>query len=344
MSKKIKLYTYNFLKIILSTILFPIIFIKSNKLFKLYKYFCYTYPRFGKYEGPNGEFNHIPVEVNTLEYHYWDIDKMNLGKDSFKKQDLFEFDITTDKGNISCLKALNGNSKKWVIGMHGWTEDKYLALRLVNHFYKNGYNILTFDAFAHGKSYGQNTDIGYSSISMIDQIIDNLKKEYQVENIGLIGNSMGASTSILYSQTGKFKDDISWVVADCGFSSIKLQYRYYIQNNFFKKPWWIVGMGYTKKFSKLTKTNQSKYDLLKLMNLNKEIPILFIHAIGDTFIPYEMSLDMYNKKIKFESNTLSEIWTPEGSNHVYVITDYNEQYLDRTLNFANEREKKVNEN
>ncbi|AGR42257.1 alpha/beta hydrolase [Spiroplasma diminutum] len=338
MTRKTKLYKYNFFRIIFTIILFPIIVIWSKKLFKSYRDFCYIYPRFGEFTNKANKFH--PKKVNTFEYHLWDLDKMNLNFSTFNEKNLEEFELETEKGKISCLKAVNKISNKWVIGLHGWTEDKYLALRLVHHFYDKGYNVLTFDAFAHGKSYGQYTDIGFSSIEMIDQIIVNLKEDYQIDSIGLIGNSMGASTSLLYSQVGVNKDLITWVIADCGFSNIKFQYRYYLQNNFFKKSWWLTSFGYTNKFSKITKTNQNKYNLLKNMNLNKNTPVFFIHAIGDTFIPYEMSLDMYNKKIEFEIESISSIWTPQGSEHVSVIADYYDLYIEKTLNFAIKGEEK----
>lgn len=344
MTKTTKKYKYNFSRVFSTIMLFPIVAIISKRRFNNFRDFCFTYPRFGRYQGNNEYYKKIPTETNTLEYHYWDLEKMNLKFKSFEKDELEEYQIQTDKGNISCLKAIVNNSSKWVFGLHGWTEDKYLGLRLVRHFYEKGYNILTFDSFAHGKSYGENTDIGYSSNEMMDAIIEDLKKTHKVTSIGLIGNSMGASTSILYSQKGIYKDLISWVVSDCGFSSIKLQYRYYIQNNLFKKPWWIVSFGYTKKLSKLTKTIQNKYNLLKYMNLNKNIPIFFVHGKGDTFIAYEMSWDMYEKKVKSEPNPpISKIWTPEGSEHVYMISDYYNEYITKTLEFAKESEKLINE-
>ncbi|ASP28416.1 hypothetical protein SCORR_v1c06440 [Spiroplasma corruscae] len=334
MSNNMKRYKYNILRVLLTILLLPYILIKSNKYFKSFKDFCYTYPKFGRYEGNNEYYKQIPTDTNTLEYHYWDLKKMNIKINSFQKNELVEFSLETKKGTISCLKAQVNNSNKWAIGLHGWTEDKYLALRLVRHYYENGYNILTFDAYAHGKSYGKFTDIGYSSIEMIDEIINFISKENEVKSIGLIGNSMGASTSVFYSQTGKYKNKINWVISDCGFSNIKLQYRYYIQNNLFKKPWWLISLGFIKKFSKITKTNQNKYNLLKLMKLNSTTPILFVHGKGDSFISYEMSLDLYNYKIKKETSILSDLWTPDGSKHVYLISDYHKEYLERTLVFS----------
>ncbi|WP_342275612.1 alpha/beta hydrolase [Spiroplasma endosymbiont of Cantharis lateralis] len=342
MSKNIKKYKYNFSRIILTIILIPLILIKSKRDFKIYKDFCYTYPRSEK-ERNIGQYPNIESKLNCLDYHYWDLKKMSLKEESFKNSDIKEYRLQTKKGDISCIKVINKKSDNWVIALHGWTEDKYLALRLVYHYFKKGYNILSFDAFAHGESYGKYTDIGYSSIEMLDEIIRDLKINNNVKNIGLIGNSMGASTSILYSQKGLFKNEISWVVADCGFNKIKYQYRYYIQNNFFKKAWWLNGLNYTKKFSKITKTNQNSYNLIKNMKFNKDVPIFFIHAIGDTFIPYEMSLDMYNKKISLEKNKRSILWTPEGSEHVNVIADYNEEYINRTLEFSQESERIKNE-
>ncbi|WP_169728207.1 alpha/beta hydrolase [Mesoplasma chauliocola] len=298
-----------------------------------YKEFCYNYYRKG--------LTKSNIEFNSIELYYEDLEnkKLKYLNNTFTKNEIEKVDLNSKKGNISCLVAKTNNSNKWVIGLHGWTENKYLALRLVHHYWKQGYNILTFDAFAHGLSYGKKTDIGYSSIEMLDEIILYLKNENAAESIGLIGNSMGASTSVLYAQKGSNKEKINWIVADCGFNSIKLQYRYYIENNLFHVPWWKIGFLFTHKFSKETKTPQRKYNLEKNMNKAKKIPIFFIHAKGDTFIPYEMSESVFLKKIKYEKQKVSEIWTPDGSEHVNTVVDYNKDYIHKTLEFSRKREK-----
>ncbi|ATI73569.1 alpha/beta hydrolase [Mesoplasma florum] len=333
--EKINKYKYSLKTVLITLLQMKSIKKNSSSHFLDYKNFCYNYYRDG--------FTKEGIKVNSLDIYYDDLKNKNLNylSDTFSEKSIEEFDLFNSNGKISCLVAKNANSKKWVVGLHGWTENKFLALRLVHHFWKQGYNILTFDAFAHGLSYGEKTDIGYSSISMLETIVEHLKNEEQADSIGLIGNSMGASTSILFVQKNKLRSKINWVVADCGFSNIKLQYRYYIENNLYHVPWWKIGFLFTHKFSKETKTKQRKYNLLLNMKKAKSNPIFFVHSKGDTFIPYEMSQIMYEKKIKYEKVKISKIWTPEGSEHVNTIKNYNDDYILKTINFA--RKWEVNE-
>ncbi|WP_167373338.1 alpha/beta hydrolase [Mesoplasma tabanidae] len=321
-------YKYSAKTILLTFLQFKKIKKNSHSHFLDYKKFCYAYHRDG--------FNEKGIKINSLDLYYEDLKNKGLNylNDTFVYDQIEEISVCNEKGKISCLVARKKEQKKWVIGLHGWTENKYLALRLVHHFWKQGYNVLTFDSFAHGLSYGEKTDIGYSSVKMLEDIIVYLKNTEQAESIGLIGNSMGASTSLLFIQKSKMRSLVNWVIADCGFSNIKHQYRYYIENNLYYIEWWKIGFLFTHKFSKETKTPQRKYNLLKNMSKAKDIPVLFIHSKGDTFIPFEMSELMYNKKIKFEKVIKSEIWVPDGSEHVNTIVTYNEEYISKSINFA----------
>ncbi|ATQ35783.1 alpha/beta hydrolase [Mesoplasma entomophilum] len=326
--KKIDKYKYSAKTLFLTIFQFKTIIKNSKSYFLDYKKFCYTYYREG--------LNEKGIEINSIQLYYDDLKNKGLNylNHTFNQNQIEEISLENEKGKISCLIARNKKSNKWVIGLHGWTENKYLALRLVHHFWKQGYNVLTFDGFAHGLSYGEKTDIGFSSIQMLEEIIVYLKNNEQAKSIGLIGNSMGASTSVLFIQKSKIKSLVNWVIADCGFSNIKHQYRYYIENNLYHTEWWKIGFLFTHKFSKETKTPQKKFNLLKNMKKAKNIPVFFIHSKGDTFIPFEMSELMYDKKTKFEKEIKSEIWTPNGSEHVNTIVTYNEEYISKAINFA----------
>ncbi|EOA07352.1 Hypothetical protein, predicted alpha/beta-Hydrolase [Mycoplasma yeatsii 13926] len=297
----------NFFKIVFYFIfIYPFQITKQNKYIKRFIHFCLTYKRFDDF-------------TNTYNEHAQDLKDKNIKDFLIDKDQIKEFKLSNDKGNISCLKIENKNSKKWVIGLHGWTENKYLALRLVQHFLNDGYNILTFDQFAHGRSYGKNTDVGFSTIQMLDTVIEFLKQN-KATHIGLIGNSMGASTSVLYAQIGKYKKDINWIVADCGFSNLVRQFRWYMSTRL-EKNWWQTSLFVGSKFNKHVNKDIKQYDLLKNMN-QVTTPIFYIHSKGDTFINYLMSVEMYEKSNK----DITEIWTPENSEHVRVIADYADQY------------------
>jgi hypothetical protein len=225
-----------------------------------------------------------------------------------------------------------------VIGLHGWTENKYLGLRLVEHFYQAGYNIICFDSYAHGQTYGSKTDLGLSTVEILDEVISHLWRQNKVTSLGLIGNSMGASTAILYSQNGKHKHKLNWVIEDSGFFNLKTLYRYYLQNNFTHQKWWLVSYNITKKFTKETKVDHDQYDLVNHMDQNTTTPIFFIHAQNDKWIPVWMSQQMYEQKIKYEPTIKSKSWFPIGSSHVHAISDYHQDYLEKTLAFAHENE------
>ncbi|WP_051636045.1 alpha/beta hydrolase [Mesoplasma photuris] len=322
-----KQYRYNFIKIVITILLFPYIYFKSKSIFKEYEKFCHDYKRSGKTE--------TGIEMNSFEFLNYELDELNMNHTTLKKDLIQEYSIKTRKGNISCFKMINPNSNKWVIGLHGWTGNKYSSLKLTEHYYNQGYNIIGFDSYAHGKTYGSKTDIGYSAIPIIDEIIKQLKVDHKVQSIGLIGNSMGASTSVLYAQKGKHK--IDWAIADCGFDNLQILYRYYIQNNWSHINWVISGFNLNKRFKKVLTIAPSDYDLIKNMKNAKDIPIMFIHGTADKWIPWEMSQAMFDEKSKFDSK--NEIWLVNNADHVESIAKENENYKSKTLAFARKWEK-----
>ncbi|WP_237243850.1 alpha/beta fold hydrolase [Spiroplasma clarkii] len=94
----------------------------------------------------------------------------------------------------------NKDSKKWVIGLHGFKRNKYMGLRNVFHLYDKGYNIVCFDGFAHGLTYGKYSDFGLTNSKVLNDVIMWLKNTYEVEEIGVFGTSMGATTSLYFAK------------------------------------------------------------------------------------------------------------------------------------------------
>ncbi|ATZ16742.1 hydrolase [Williamsoniiplasma luminosum] len=307
-----KKYKYNWWRILLLVITFPFSILIGIIFKTKFLQFCFEYNR----ESDIQEF---------LE----DLKKKNMQLEI--PIDLIEtFDIKTDKGNISTLKLMHENSDKWVIGLHGWTENKFLALRLVMHIYNMGYNVITFDSFAHGQSYGEKTDVGYSAIPLLDQVIKYLKKNYQPKEIGLIGNSMGASTAILYGEIGAYTSDIKWVIADCGFSNLNDQFNWKMEQ-MYKINWIFLNMFIPCGFKKITGLDPRQFDLLE--KIYYDIPTMFIHSTTDSFVPYLMSQKMFEKR----NNPNDILWTPTGPDHVKVIADLNHEYKEKTKKFINKK-------
>ncbi|AVP49420.1 alpha/beta hydrolase [Williamsoniiplasma luminosum] len=307
-----KKYKYNWWRILILVMTFPVSIFIGIKFKNKSLNSCFQYNR-----------------DNNIQEFLDDLKKKNMQLEI--PIDLIEnFDIKSDKGNISALKLMHENSDKWVIGLHGWTENKFLALRLVMHIYNMGYNVITFDAFAHGKSYGEKTDFGYSTIPLVDEIIKYLKTDYKPQEIGLIGNSMGASAAILYGETGAYASGLKWIIADSGFSNLNNQFNSSMEG-MFKINWIFLNMFIPHGFKKITGLDPRKYDLLKYINY--DIPTMFIHSKTDTFVPCWMSQVMFEK----HGNSNDVLWTPTGPDHFNVIADLNQEYKEKTKKFINKK-------
>ncbi|PPE05528.1 alpha/beta hydrolase [Williamsoniiplasma lucivorax] len=338
MAQESKKYQYNWKTVLWTILFFPVVWWKSKQVFKEHKFYKYTFPRSGEWKEARGISDPIPMAANTYEYHLWDLQRKNLSLVTFTPEQITEFILPGKFGGISCVQAINPASDKWVIGLHGWTQNKYAALRYMYYFYEQGYNILTFDAYGHGLSYGEFHDSGYSTIPMLDDLVAYLLQDHQAQVIGLIGLSMGATSAILYSQIGQHKAGITWIIEDCAPSHFTIQNRWSLQQKY-QQPWWLITFRLTAKLSKITQTPLKDYDLNKRMSFNAQTPIFFIHMLEDTWVPVWMGKEMYAEKIKFETQpNWSELWTPSGSEHCYYSIDHKQDYVDRTLGFIHKIE------
>ncbi|WP_338974567.1 alpha/beta hydrolase [Spiroplasma endosymbiont of Tricholauxania praeusta] len=330
-----KKFCYSFSKILLVILLFPFVYFYSKKYQKQFLEFCFSYQKEGKFKINNEQ----TVDINSFNYHQYDCQIKNLNKYGYpidwKKENYQEFTIKNDNNqNISCLTVIQKKkSDKWVIGFHGWTENKYLALRLVSWFYEEGYNILTFDSVAHGKTDGQYSDIGLTCAENINCLINWIKDNYQVSSIGLIGNSMGTSTINYYLFNYKVTNLINWAITDCGFSNLLVQFRYVMQYRY-KKPWWLISNGLTKRYQKFTNTNILEYDLLKKSKTGFQVPTLLIHGKKDNFVPFFMANVIHNYQVKLHYKNYDYLFL-ENIGHIETLPNAYQTYINKIKSFIN---------
>lgn len=333
-----KKFCYSFSKILLVILLFPFVYFYSKKYQKQFFEFCFTYQKEGKIKIDDDQL----IDINSFDYHYYDCQIKKLNKYSYpidwKNENYQEFIIKNNNNeDISCLSVIQKNkSKKWVIGFHGWTENKYLALRLVSWFYQQGYNVLTFDSIAHGKTYGQYSDTGLTCAQDVNCLINWLKTNYQVETIGLIGNSMGASTINYYLLNYAPINSINWAIADCGFANLLVQFRYVMQYRF-QKPWWLISNNVTKRYKKFTNTNILKYDLLKKLKTGFKVPTLLIHGKEDDFVPFFMANVIHNYQIEGDNKNYDYLFL-DNIGHVGTLPNAYEIYINKLNSFIKKYE------
>ncbi|AGR41151.1 alpha/beta hydrolase [Spiroplasma taiwanense] len=322
--KKIKKYHYNWFNITLTIIFFPIVLLMSWLCVLLFLGYLFKYQRSGK--------NKHNIELNTYEHLIYDLKVKNIENFNISEEQIKEFNIGLFKEQISALIVRNKNSNKWVIGLHGFKRNKYIGLRNVSHFYEQGYNIITFDAYAHGKTYGTKSDFGWSNSKILNEVINWVKSCYKVEEIGVFGVSMGASSALYFANKYYQNNKIDWMIADCGFAEAVPQIRFFLKK-YLKLPWWLMSLGINYNFRRYTQSDIKDVNLL-LVNQNiRDLKILFIHGKKDDFIMYHNSIVMHYLKTKIELKPISQIVIYDNAKHSSSMHMNLENYKNTTLSF-----------
>lgn len=153
-----------------------------------------------------------------------------------------------------------------------------------------GRNVLIVDQRSHGKSDGHTISFGikerYDCLSWVNFVVKEFGSDIKII---LTGISMGAATVMMASNLDLPKNVIG-ILADCGYDTPRNIIKKYIYDmklpgNFFipfvKLGGLIFGHFNLDKVTPLSCVKEAK------------VPIIFIHGESDTFIPYQMSENLY---------------------------------------------------
>ncbi len=207
-------------------------------------------------------------------------------------------------------------SKRFVICVHGYKCNGPDEFSHFAPFYHNdlGYNYLLPDLTGHGRSEGDYIGFGSFDAKNILLWVDYLINRFG-EDIEIIlhGISMGAATVMNCNELSP-PDQVKIIIEDCGFTSASE-----IMDNTLKD---MIGFSFKPAvylgsvFSKL-KAGYFFEESNPLKNMNKaKNPILFVHGMEDTFVPFEHGKRLY-EACKVEKDCL---WVP---NTVHAFSYYN---------------------
>jgi len=220
------------------------------------------------------------------------------------------------------------HSEKAVIFAHGYGHNRVVLnrLKLAKRLTQEGYNVLMFDFRNSGLSQKDEATIGLKEQTDLMTAINFVADEKKMNNIGLMGWSMGASTSIM---TGVKSKNVKAVIADSPFADLKE----YSKESFTK---WtglpsFLATGITVIAEHFTEVRTEKVKpVIAAKKYNEEDKGLFlIHNKGDKKISYKQS------KIISDKAKNSEIWTPEKGGHIRTYQYYQKQYEEKTIAFLN---------
>jgi pimeloyl-ACP methyl ester carboxylesterase len=191
-----------------------------------------------------------------------------------------------------------------VIYLHGNSSCRVEGAKMALFLLNKGIDLFVFDFPGCGKSEGEYISLGYYEKEDVRSIVDFIEKFPGVGKIGIWGRSMGAATSLMYSYTD---ERIKAQCIDSPFAifrdlAIKLCKKYvYIPEFIINTIFYFIKKTIRKKID-LDLENLKPIDFVHL----SKTPAFFIHAMKDDLIPYEHTIQLYEKYAGIKSINIIE--------------------------------------
>ena len=225
---------------------------------------------------------------------------------------------------------------KWFITSHGYKGDRLIwptqgqpkgepGLDFFKFLHHQGYNVLTFDYRNSGESGGQTTTVGFYEQQDLLGAIDHVLKQDPHAEIGLIGWSQGAATTLL---TAHKSPAVKVAIADSSFSDLGT----YLNTNL---PKWshLPSLPFNPLILDIwvpLMINVNPTSVSPIVEAGKfKGPLLLIASTDDHTIPYGNSQLIYkddpNKNVTFD--------TFHGPDHTMEFVDQPKKYEKDLLDF-----------
>lgn len=211
---------------------------------------------------------------------------------------------------------------KYIILSHGYTDNHIGTLKYVKMYLDLGFNCVIYDLRGHGENATTFTTYGICEAQDLKAIIEDTRTRYgNMSVLGLHGESLGAATSVTVL---KYKPEVDFVVADCGFSDIENV----LKGGFAaaKLPTFIYYLG---NIGARLRYGCYLSDMRPIDALDdNKVPMLFIHGEDDSLILPENSEDMAERTAGY-----SEVHIIKGAAHAESILTAPEEYKGYVASF-----------
>ena len=177
-------------------------------------------------------------------------------------------------------------SGKYVIISHGYTDNRYGALKYAKAYLELGFHVIIYDLRGHGAN--QKTFCSYSvrEAKDLNSLIQYCRQEIGNSAVlGIHGESLGAATSIACL---KYAPNIQFAVSDCGFSEIISIFTAGIRQQHLP-----VSLLKIASFILMLRSGIRFEDMRPIDSLNNNrVPVMYIHGANDSFIVPDHSVKM----------------------------------------------------
>lgn len=215
--------------------------------------------------------------------------------------------------------------------IHGYTCNAYRFLHIAYMFYHSlGYNVFLPDLHAHGRSGGNDIQMGWKDADDVMSwlpVADKIFGQGTDAEIVVHGTSMGGATAMNVSGIENFPF-VKCYIEDSGYSSVWDELQYQLKE-YFGLPSFplmyttstLCGIKYGWRFG-----DASSVD--RVHKCHK--PMLFIHSDSDKFVPTWMVYQLYASK-----PAPKMLWIVHKSEHAKAYHDYSKEYTSKVNHFVN---------
>ena len=228
--------------------------------------------------------------------------------------------------------------KRVILAMHGWRSCWARDFGPVAEFFRdNDCTVLYAEQRGQGESGGEYMGFGmierYDCLEWVKWLNAN---GFSGTPVYLAGISMGATTVLMTAGFPELPENVAGVLADCGFTSAKAEWKYISENNL-RIPYDCRDRHVDALCRKRIEVDADAYSTLDAMKTCR-VPILFIHGEADSFVPVEMTLENYQA-----CQSPKKLLIVPGANHGMSYFFDREGYEAAVKAFFLEQEEKLQE-
>lgn len=186
------------------------------------------------------------------------------------------------------------NPRRLLIMAHGWRGSWWKDCGYSSHYFHDiGCNILFIEQRAHGESEGDRIDFGVTERFDIVRWVEAAACHLNPKGlpIYLAGVSMGAAAVLMSADLPGVKNNVSGIVADCGYTSAMSVIRE-VFDDLTSGRGRIAAVLADGAFRFHTGRSYREADTVSVME-RCTVPVMFIHGEGDSFVPVKMSRRNY---------------------------------------------------
>jgi uncharacterized protein len=232
--------------------------------------------------------------------------------------------VQSSDGNTIHAWHIPSENGAGVILQHGFKSDREELLEEAAMLANKGFGVLLSSIRAHDVNEGELIAFGLKEMPDLDAWVKFLQEQEGIENIGMLGNSLGGSLIIQYASAN---EDIKAVVAHSAFSSmrdtINTSVRYFTDLPAFPFATLIRFWAEQEIDGDIDEIDAKRW----IGDISPR-PILILHSISDIAISSESGALLFAA-----ASEPKELWQVEGVDHAGFDTQLPEEFENKVVSF-----------